>query len=79
MDNNHYIVGKLPSGEVVIHGAPGAEPVDPVHIYKDGSQPWTWNEIAADHAELTACCTPHEWFGEDTAENLDTSLWPRIN
>lgn len=63
-----YSVGTFEDGALLLHGAPGSTaPADALLIVRDGSTPWTWDEIADELPELLPVATPHEWAGEITA------------
>lgn len=73
-----YIVGTLPSGEAIVHGSPGDPIPKGATVYRDGSEPWTWNAVSDEFAEMKAEVMPHEYAGEPTAAGITKERFSRI-
>lgn len=73
-----YIVGTLPSGKAIVHGSPGDPIPKGATVYRDGSTPWTWDEVADELAEMKATVLPHEYAGEPTAQGITKAKFSRM-
>ena len=67
-----YVVGVLPKGISVCHGQPNEAIPKGAIVYRDGSKPWTWNDVAVEFPAIADVVVPHEWAGEPTARDLTT-------
>lgn len=72
-----YVVGILPSGDSICHGQPGDAIPKGATVYRDGTTPWTWDEVATEFKALADGVMPHEWYGEPTTRALTVAKFLR--